>query len=163
MKIYTKSSLFLKNKLKNVFKKALIKTNNTLNNIAVGIKFVDDNEIRMLNKEHRGVDKVTDVLSFPMYEIKVGERIEKALLPTDMIEEEIYLGDIVICKNKIYSQAKEYGLTKKRELYYLALHSFLHLLGYDHQNEEEERRMFGLTEEILGYGRKICTNSDTLE
>lgn len=154
MKIYTKSkNIFLKSKLNKLFEKILIETNNNLLNLAVGVKFVDDEEIKKLNKEFRDVDKVTDVLSFPMYDIKAGQRLEKVLSKLDAIESEIYLGDIVICKNKVYSQAKEYNQTKKRELCYLAVHSFLHLLGYDHQTKAEEKKMFGLAEKILGYGR----------
>jgi len=154
VKIYTKSkNIFLKKKLKKLFEKILIETNNNLPNLAVGIKFVTDEEIKKLNKEFRDVDNVTDVLSFPMYEIKAGQKIEKVLSKLDFIESEIYLGDIVICKNKVYSQAKEYKQSRKKELCYLAVHSFLHLLGYDHQTKVQEKKMFDLAEKILGYGR----------
>ena len=128
-------------------------TGNNLNNLAVGVRFVDGGEIQRLNKEFRDVDKVTDVLSFPMYEIKAGQKIEKVLSKLDVLESEIYLGDIVICKDKVFSQAKEFGISKKKELMYLAVHSFLHLLGYDHQTPAQEKKMYGFAEKILGYGR----------
>ena len=154
MKIYTTSkNIFLKKKLSKLFEKILIETDNNLPNLAVGVKFVSGEEIQALNKEFRDVDRVTDVLSFPMFEIKAGQKIKKALSKLDAIESEIYLGDIVICKNKVYSQAKEYKQSKKKELCYLAVHSFLHLLGYDHQTKAQEKKMFALAEKILGYGR----------
>ena len=154
MKIYTKSkNIFLKNRLNKYFEKILQETGNNLENIAVGIKFVDGKEIQQLNKEFRNVDKVTDVLSFPMFEIKAGQKIEKVLSKLDVLESEIYLGDIVICKDKVFSQAKEFGISKKKELYYLAVHSFLHLLGYVHQTPAQEKKMYGFAEKILGYGR----------
>jgi len=154
VKIYTKSkNIFLRNRLNKYFEKILQETGNNLENIAVGIKFVDGKEIQQLNKEFRNVDKVTDVLSFPMFEIKAGQKIEKVLSKLDVLESEIYLGDIVICKDKVFSQAKEFGISKKKELYYLAVHSFLHLLGYDHQTPAQEKKMYGFAEKILGYGR----------
>ncbi len=154
MKIYTKSkNICLKRKLNKYFEKILQETGNEIDNIAVGVKFVDGKEIQQLNKEFRNVDKVTDVLSFPMFEMKVGQKIEKVLSKLDVLEDEIYLGDIVICKDKVFSQAKEFGISKKKELYYLAVHSFLHLLGYDHQTPAQEKKMYGFAEKILGYGR----------
>ena len=154
MKIYTKSkNIFLRNRLNKYFEKILQETGNDLKNIAVGVKFVDGKEIQQLNREFRNVDKVTDVLSFPMFEIKAGQKIEKVLSKLDVLESEIYLGDIVICKDKVFSQAKEFGISKKKELYYLAVHSFLHLLGYDHQTPAQEKKMYGFAEKILGYGR----------
>ena len=82
--------------------------------------------IRELNAGYRGVDKVTDVLSFPMddFDIPDGPR---------------ELGDIIICLEKAVSQAKEYGHSLRRELCFLCVHSALHLLGYDHENGEQER------------------------
>lgn len=154
MKIYTKTkNIFLKNKLSRYFHKALALTNNELANLAVGVKFVDGEEIKKLNKEFRNVDKVTDVLSFPMFDLKEGDKLENVVSEIDKLGDEIYLGDIVICKEKIFSQAKEYGITKKKELCYLAVHSFLHLLGYDHMTDNEEKEMYGLAEKVLGYGR----------
>lgn len=154
MKIYTRTkNICLKRKLNKYFEQILEETGNNLDNLAVGVRFVDGGEIQRLNKEFRDVDKVTDVLSFPMYEIKAGQKIEKVLSKLDVLESEIYLGDIVICKDKVFSQAKEFGISKKKELMYLAVHSFLHLLGYDHQTPAQEKKMYGFAEKILGYGR----------
>ena len=154
MKIYTKSkNWLLKRKLSGYFDKILKETGNDLDNIVVGVKFVDGTEIQKLNKEFRDVDKVTDVLSFPMFDIKPGQKIEKVLSKLDVLESEIYLGDIVICKDKVYSQAKEFCISKKKELCYLAVHSFLHLLGYDHETPSQEKKMYTFAEKILGYGR----------
>ena len=122
MKIYTRTkNICLKRKLNKYFEQILEETGNNLDNLAVGVRFVDGGEIQRLNKEFRDVDKVTDVLSFPMYEIKAGQKIEKVLSKLDVLEGEIYLGDIVICKDKVFSQAKEFGISKKKELMYAEL------------------------------------------
>jgi len=154
VKIYTQSKkIFLKHKLSKIFDKILFATDNTDLDISVGLKFVNSTEIQSLNREHRQTDKVTDVLSFPMFDIKVGKKISECITEIDKLEGEIYLGDIVICKDKVYSQAKEYNIKKSKELVYLAVHSFLHLLGYDHMTKKEEKEMFDFAEKILGYGR----------
>ena len=154
MKIYTESkNIFLKRKLSRIFDKILYTTNNCDLDFAVGVKFVNAEEIKVLNNEHRKTDKITDVLSFPMFDIKVGEKISDKLNDFDKLEGEIYLGDIVICKDKVYAQAKEYKIKRSKELVYLAVHSFLHLLGYDHMTKKDEKIMFDFAEKILGYGR----------
>ncbi len=96
----------------------------------LSIVFVDNNYIKDLNKEFRQIDKETDVLTFP-------EDLDH------------YLGDIIISYPKLVEQAKEYQHSKKRELYFLITHGFLHLLGYDHLTEEEEKLMFSKQEELL--------------
>ena len=112
--------------------------------IEIGYFFVNDNEIKAINVKTRGIDKETDVLSFPMYnninEIKAAYKQFKA--PP-------YLGDIIISSNKCLEQAEEYGHSIRRELAFLTLHGILHLLGYDHMNEDDEKKMFGLQNEIL--------------
>lgn len=156
MTICTKcKNIFLLRKLKKVFARALELTDNEDKDLAVGLSFVDAEEIQRLNKEHRNVDKVTDVLSFPMLDIKSGQKIQDAVSQIDKVSGQIFLGDIVICKDKIYAQAKEYGHSKRKELLYLAVHSFLHLLGYDHMTKKDEKQMFDLAERVLGYGREI--------
>ncbi|MBR4799292.1 MAG: rRNA maturation RNase YbeY, partial [Clostridia bacterium] len=95
-----------------------------------------DRAIRKLNREHRGIDKATDVLSFPMFEFGTPE------VPT-------LLGDIVISRDTAYRQAKEYGHSPRREFCFLAAHSALHLLGYDHESETEREEMEAKQEEIL--------------
>ena len=101
------------------------------------IVFVDEEEIHNINKEDRGVDRVTDVISF-------------ALEDSDKLNNIRVLGDIYVCIPKMKEQAKEYGHSEKRELSFLVCHGLLHLLGYDHVNsKEEEEVMFGLQDEIL--------------
>ncbi|MBR5747123.1 MAG: rRNA maturation RNase YbeY [Clostridia bacterium] len=102
----------------------------------VNVTVVGDRAIRKLNREHRGIDKATDVLSFPMFEFGTPE------VPT-------LLGDIVISRDTAYRQAKEYGHSPRREFCFLAAHSALHLLGYDHETEAEREEMEAKQEEIL--------------
>ena len=105
----------------------------------ISISFVDDNEIRQLNKEYRGIDKATDVLSFSMMD---GDEIIKHSLP-------ILLGDIVISAQSALRQSNEFGHTLEREIVYLTVHSMLHLLGYDHLNKEDKKRMREREKEIM--------------
>jgi len=105
----------------------------------ISVTFVSGEEIQELNRDHRGVDSVTDVLSFPQYE-------EPAEFPD---EGEICLGDVVICTDKIKEQALEFGHSEERETIYLFTHSILHLLGYDHMEEDEKRVMRAREEEVM--------------
>ncbi len=107
-------------------------------NSIFSIIFVGDEEIHNINKEYRGVDRITDVISFAFEDNKDLEYNDIRLL-----------GDIYICIPKMKSQAEEYGHSKKRELSFLTVHGLLHLLGYDHMNEEEEKIMFDLQERLL--------------
>ena len=108
--------------------------------------FTDNEGIRVLNAQHRGIDRATDVLSFPMLEYDDdGEMFDD---PGD-IEDELCLGDIVISLERAAEQAEEYGHSFEREVGFLTVHSMLHLLGYDHMTEEEEKEMFGFQKEIL--------------
>jgi probable rRNA maturation factor len=111
----------------------------------VVVTLVDNERIRELNRDYRGIDRATDVLSFAMNEMGEDE------LEIIFDEEEVpnMLGDIIISVPKAMEQANEYGHTLERELGFLVVHGFLHLLGYDHQNEEEEKEMFGKQEAIL--------------
>jgi probable rRNA maturation factor len=111
-------------------------------NVEVSITLVDDATIHELNREHRSVDRPTDVLSFSQLE---GE--EMAALPEG---EAILLGDIVISIERCAAQAEDYGHSFDRELGFLVGHGMLHLLGYDHQTPEDEAVMMAKTEEILG-------------
>ena len=104
----------------------------------VSFSFADEEEIRRLNAAYRDKDAVTDVLSFPQYD---------DLRELDN-EEEICLGDVVICGRVARRQAEEYGHSYERELLYLFVHSILHLLGYD-QMEEEEKRQMRIREEYV--------------
>jgi probable rRNA maturation factor len=107
----------------------------------VSVSFVSDDEIHELNRTYRGVDRPTDVLSFAFLE---GE--EDFPVPDEGAK---LLGDIVISIPTAVRQAEEYGHSVEREVGFLLVHGFLHLLGYDHQDEDAEREMFGLQEEVL--------------
>jgi probable rRNA maturation factor len=114
----------------------------------VVITIVDDARIHELNREYRGVDRPTDVLSFALNE--AGEEEPDIFL--DESEADDYpnmLGDIVISLPRARAQADEYGHSLERELCFLAVHGFLHLLGYDHGSPDEEKEMFGRQEEVL--------------
>ena len=102
------------------------------------IIFVDEKEIQRINKEYRGIDKVTDVISFAL------EDSENVIYSNYRI-----LGDIYICIPRMLEQAEEYNHSVKRELSFLTVHGLLHLLGYDHQTKEDEEKMFKLQELIL--------------
>ncbi|MCP3030351.1 rRNA maturation RNase YbeY [Halobacillus sp. A1] len=109
----------------------------------ISISFVDNKEIQELNRNYRQIDSPTDVISFPMQELGDGEvEVQNEDLP-------VLLGDIVISVDKANEQAKEYDHSLEREFGFLALHGFLHLLGYDHKTEEDEKKMFARQEEIL--------------
>ncbi|MCY7753232.1 rRNA maturation RNase YbeY [Bacillus haynesii] len=113
----------------------------------VSVTIVNNEEIQKINKEYRGKDYPTDVISFALEEDGEGE-IE--IIGADMPP---VLGDIIISVDKAQEQAEEYGHSLMRELGFLTVHGFLHLLGYDHMTEEEEKEMFTKQKEILNrYG-----------
>lgn len=102
-------------------------------------------EIRKINKEYRNIDKETDVLSFPMFQkIELQEKIKKK----DFLHEDI-LGDIIISIEKVKEQAEEYGHSFERELSYMLVHGFYHLMGYDHIEEDDKKAMRPKEEKIL--------------
>lgn len=115
-----------------------------LQNALFNVIIVDDKYIHKINKEYRGIDRPTDVISFALEDDKQID------LPDLRV-----LGDIYISYDKAISQAKEYGHSNKRELCFLAVHGLLHLLGYDHMTKDDEIKMFGLQKELLdSYGIK---------
>lgn len=114
----------------------------------ISIMLVDNEEIREINREHRHIDKPTDVLSFPMVEITEGKLVSDTG-DYDMDENLLLLGDIIISLEKTQEQAVEYGHSLERELAFLVTHGMFHLLGYDHQQEEEEMRMLAKQEAVL--------------
>lgn len=114
----------------------------------VSVLFVDDSEIRGINKEHRDIDKATDVLSFPMVDFHNGQLISD-VGDYDLDEELLFLGDIIISAETAERQAKEYGHSLLREIAFLTAHSCFHLLGYDHMVPEEEEVMKGKQEAVL--------------
>ena len=111
---------------------------------------MDNDGIREQNAALRGIDKPTDVLSFPLLDINEEGKLE--LFGEDFAEGAVLLGDILISTEKAMQQATEYGHSLLRELCFLTVHSMLHLLGYDHErSKEEEVLMFQKQEEILSF------------
>ncbi len=96
--------------------------------------------IRRINREYRHIDRVTDVISFAL--LDEGDPWS--------FDERVELGDIFINRKRVFEQAEEYGHSVKREFVFLFVHGLLHLLGYDHVNEEDEKRMFALQKKIIG-------------
>lgn len=109
----------------------------------VSVSIVDNEEIHQINRQFRDIDRATDVLSFPLLTYEEGE------IPDLNEKEELLLGDIIISLERAREQAEEYGHSLKREIAFLTAHSMLHLLGYDHMEEEEEKEMFAKQREIL--------------
>lgn len=128
---------------------AVLKVQGIPANCEIELCMVDSEEIHQINIDARGVDKPTDVLSFPTLEL-FEEDFEVEDHPLDINPENgnLFLGSIIICKEIMEKQAEEYG-TGKREFYYMLVHGTLHLLGYDHMQEEEKSRMRKREEEIL--------------
>ena len=123
--------------MKSVLQHAVVKEK--LENVIFNVIIVDNDYIHELNKNYRNIDRETDVITFALEDEKdmvapVGERV---------------LGDIYISIDKAISQAEEYGHSLLRELSFLAVHGFYHLLGYDHMTEEEEKVMLSKQEEVL--------------
>lgn len=109
----------------------------------ISLSIVNNDEIQEINKQYRNIDAPTDVLSFPLLTFEEGEQ-------ADVNEnDEIMLGDIIISIEKAISQAEEYGRGLKRELAFLTAHSMLHLMGYDHMEDDEREEMFEKQEAIL--------------
>ena len=109
------------------------------------ITFTTPEEIRKINKKYRKIDKATDVLSFPMFEkAELDEKIKNK----DFLYEDV-LGDIIISIEKVKEQAEEYGHSFERELSYMLVHGFYHLMGYDHIEEEDKKIMRPKEEKIL--------------
>ena len=120
----------------------------------ISMTIVNRKEIQEINNTYRGIDRVTDVLSFPQYENK-KDLIEE--IAGDEAEVMLPLGDVVICIDKAKEQSKEYGTTFEREVTYLFVHSMLHLLGYDHIKESDRHEMRKREESVmktLGLERK---------
>ncbi|MBE3593697.1 MAG: rRNA maturation RNase YbeY [Candidatus Carbobacillus altaicus] len=116
--------------LKKMFDQALREEGRGEETTEVGIAFLDDEAMRALNSAHRGVEQTTDVLSFPL-------------------DEPGYLGDIAVSVPRMKEQADMYGHSERRELFFLLVHGFYHLLGYDHATPEEEMVMFAKQEALL--------------
>ena len=109
----------------------------TKSKLIITITLTTPENIRKINKEYRNIDRATDVLSFPMFE---KEELTKKIKNQEFMHEDV-LGDIIISIEKVEEQAKEYGHSFERELSYMVVHGFYHLMGYDHMTEEEKTEM----------------------
>ena len=115
-----------------------------LPNVYIGIGVVTEQEIKQINSEYRKVDAPTDVLSFPIF---TKQELDKMI--EDKCDTEMSIGDIVLCMDVIERHAVEYGTGFNREMLYMIVHGICHLLGYDHEIEEEKKEMRALEEKIL--------------
>ena len=120
----------------------------------VSVIFIDNQEIRKLNKEYRGIDKITDVLSFPMLNYPKDKVFKEVYInynfdQSDLYDEKLVIGDVALSLEKSKEQSEEFGHSFIRECAYLTVHSILHLLGYDHMEENEKKIMRKREEEIL--------------
>ena len=114
----------------------------------ISVLLTSDNGIQDINREQRDIDAPTDVLSFPMFDLTPGE-LPDASADADPETGCVPLGDMVISMERVATQAKEYGHSNRRELSYLVVHSILHLLGYDHMDEGEQKSQMREREEAI--------------
>ena len=121
----------------NSIMKTTIKMLDLDDNLSMSVSFVSENMIRRYNREYRNIDKITDVISFAMEDSE------------GYVYDSREIGDIFICYKRAIKQANEYGHSLKREICFLFTHGLLHLLGYDHMCEEDEKEMFSLQNKIL--------------
>ena len=131
------------NEYENRFQEIFEKTRNVLKidkDYEISIILVDAEEIHQINRDYRNIDRPTDVISFALKDSDDEFFID---------EVDLELGDIFINIEAVVNQAKEYGHSECREISFLCTHGILHLLGYDHMNEEDEKVMFGLQDVIL--------------
>ena len=113
--------------------------------LCITVTLTNPENIREINKEYRNIDRSTDVLSFPMFE---KEELDEKIKKNDF-EHEDMLGDIIISIERVEEQAKEYGHSFERELSYMLVHGFYHLMGYDHIKEEDKLKMRPKEEKVL--------------
>ncbi|MBO5525410.1 MAG: rRNA maturation RNase YbeY [Clostridia bacterium] len=118
--------------------------------VAAELVFASAEEIRETNRVQRGIDAVTDVLSFPTLDGIRGKKLRKKKFPYEIDEEgNLFLGSIMLCEERAREQAEEYGHSYERELHYLIVHGVMHLFGYDHMTDEDKAQMREKEEEIL--------------
>ena len=136
----------LENEIKNVYKVCFEEENLLDKYLYINVILTNGENIRKINKKHRNIDKETDVLSFPMFE-------KKELKQLKLNHEEV-LGDVVISIEQVEKQAIEYEHSFEREFYYMLVHGFYHLLGFDHIKEEDKKLMREHEEKILNILKK---------
>ena len=118
----------------------------------INVLVTDDKGIQVINRTSRNIDRPTDVLSFPMFELTPGKLPEDWTEYTDPDTGLVPLGDMCIYLERAVAQAQEFGHTTRREVGYLPIHSMLHLLGYDHLDEGEQKRQMRAREEAIAAG-----------
>ena len=130
---------------------AVLQVENFEQEAEVGVTLVSNKKIREYNQEFRGIDKATDVLSFPLLEYEEDEESACSIgdINHEYEEDTVLLGDIVLSLEQAQIQAKEYGHSFLREVGYLTVHSMYHLLGYDHMTDEEKTQMREKEERVL--------------
>ena len=131
--------------VKKVFHKCFEEEGLIDSKLYITVTFTNPENIQSINKEYRNIDRPTDVLSFPMFE---KEELDTKIQEKNFSYQDI-LGDIVISIPKVEEQAKEYGHSFERELSYMLVHGFYHLMGYDHMEEEDKKEMRTKEENIL--------------
>lgn len=151
MKIYFTNAGLKSLYIKRLLNIALTHLKQPSKQLEMSLSIVSPQEIQQLNKQYRQVDSVTDVLSFPTV-----DNPSRGVLDLDQLEGDINpqtgrlnIGDVIICLDRAKEQAVSYNHSLKREIAFLSLHGLLHLLGYDHMNQEDEQQMFTLQNEIL--------------
>ena len=131
--------------IKKVLKKCFAEENLNKTKLYIEITLTTPEQIQKINKKYRNIDKPTDVLSFPMFE---KEELKKGIKENKFQNEDV-LGNIIISISKVEEQAKEYGHSFERELSYMVVHGFYHLMGYDHIQEEDKIQMRKKEKNIL--------------
>ena len=116
---------------------------------AVDVTLVNKDEMQRINREQREIDAPTDVLSFPQLGIQPGEALSSVVAPYELVNGRVLLGDVVICYPVALRQSIDEDVPYEYEVGLLTVHSVLHLLGYDHAEEADEKAMFALTDRIL--------------
>ena len=133
------------NIIKNVIEKCFEQEDLIDSKLIITFTLTTPEEIRKINKKYRNIDKETDVLSFPMFE---KSELDEKIMNKDFEHEDV-LGDIVISIKRVEEQAIEYGHSFERELSYMVVHGFYHLMGYDHIKEEDKKIMRKKEDQIL--------------
>lgn len=133
------------NVIEKVLKECFREENIQESGLYITVTLTNPDYIKEINEQYRGINKATDVLSFPMFE---KDELEQKIQKNDFLPEEV-LGDIVISISKVEEQAVEYGHSFERELSYMVVHGFYHLMGYDHIEEADKKLMRPKEEKIL--------------
>ena len=143
-------------KLAKKISKKVFEIENIDYDISYNLSIVDKKDIKKINKEYRDINKITDVLSFPNIDFKKPSSFKNFIKDDvydvsiiDLTTDTIFIGDVVMCYDKIIEQSDMYNHSIKREYSFLLVHSLLHLLGYDHIDIKDERKMFKKQDDVL--------------